>query len=75
MKLYTFEEMYDRKAEKGYGEPELRAYDEARYQLTDVMLKRGINPDIEECPEDCIFDFVKENGNKFRFDENGNLIY
>lgn len=70
----TWEDIYNRAIDKGCGSPELRAKDEARWQITQIMLEQGINPDEADCPEECIEDFMNDDVRDYLFDENGNLV-
>lgn len=70
----TWDEIYERAEDCGYGSEELDAKDEARYQVQQLVLEKE-NVDIEEaeCPEEEV-DYYTGLWN-IRFDENGNITY
>lgn len=74
-KLYTWDELYERADGKGFGDPELKAKDEARYELAEEI-KRKCSYDIEECeiPEEEIEYFLEKNKCEYLFDEAGSIV-
>lgn len=73
MKTYTWDDIYDRAIDAGYGDDTLTAKDEARWQVRDFVLDLG-DDDIEdaECPEYEIDFYCKEYS--ILFDINGNIV-
>ncbi len=70
----TWDEIYERAEETGYGDPRLKAKDEARYQVGQLVLeKEGIDIEEAEVPEEEV-DYYAGLWN-IRFDENGNIDY
>lgn len=70
---YTWEELYDRADNCGYGSDELTAKDNARWNI-ECFASDVDNYKIEdaECPEDEIFAYAEMYD--FRFDKDGNLL-
>lgn len=72
-KRYSWDDLYKRADDHAFGSPELRAKDEARYQLRELILKQtGEDIEDSEIPEDAIDTYV--DCNEVWFDENGNII-
>lgn len=73
--LYTWDDLYERAEGAACGDPNLRAKDNARFILREII-KETKGYDIEECeiPEEEIESFLKEESQQYLFDENGNLI-
>ena len=73
MKKYTWDEIYERAEDKGCFEPELRAKDEARWQVRNFALEHGYE-DLEEAeiPEERVEDYCNMFG--ILFDEKGNIV-
>lgn len=72
MKYYTWDDLYERAMDTAFGDPRLRAKDEARFQTNNYAMDKGYEDAEEaEIPEEVIDDYC----NKFelRFDENGNI--
>lgn len=74
-KLYTWDDLYKRADGTGFGDPELRAKDNARFILTEII-KEVEGYDIEdcECPEAEIDWFLDNTDEQYLFDEDGNLV-
>lgn len=71
---YTWDDLYKRAEGKACGETELKAKDNARGNLTDLIKNRtGQNIDEYEIPEDAIEDYLKYCPDIILFDENGNI--
>lgn len=70
---YTWDEIYERAEGAAYGEPALRAKDEARWQVRWYAIDHG-EDDLEELkiPEYGVEDYV--NKYNIMFDEYGNII-
>ncbi len=73
IKLYTWDGIYDRANGKGYGDDELTAKDNARWNVRNLAINNGYS-DLEEteCPEDMVEFYCEEFD--ILFDENGNII-
>lgn len=77
-KLYTWDDLYERADEKGFGDPELTAKDNARAELT-IIIEAVCGYNIDECeiPEEEIDNFLEEMNKEFSleflFDEFGHL--
>ena len=74
-KLYTWDDLYERAEDAACGEPNLRAKDNARFVLREIIEEiKGY--DIEECeiPEEEIEIFLEKADRKYLFDEYGNLV-
>jgi len=67
----NWDEIYKAAEDKGCGEPELKAKDTARWQVSEFMVSMGLD-DPEECeiPEESVEDFCDQFN--IEFDENGN---
>ena len=50
-------DLYERAIDKGYGDKELRAKDEARGQICEIAKAMKIDLEAEEIPEDAIENF------------------
>lgn len=72
---YTWDDLYERALNRGCFSPELRAKDEARGQLRELILEE-LSHDIEqdECSEDAIDKFLFEREKPVLFDIYGNII-
>lgn len=72
---YTWDELYERAIDCACMSPELRAKDQARYVLRDVILEED-GYDIEqcECAEEEIDTFLWKRETPVLFDENGNIV-
>lgn len=72
---YTWDELFKRASGTACMSPELRAKDEARYQLRDLILKET-NLDIEACDsaEEAIDRFLEKRKVPVFFDERGNIV-
>lgn len=70
---FTFDDLYDLAIDRGYGDPRLTAKDNARYAV-ECLIQEEQGRDINECecPEDEIFDYLKDH--ELYFDEDGRLI-
>lgn len=68
----TWDDLYKAAMDKGYGEPELKAKDTARGEVSILMRQLGDDPERYECPEDAIEAFC----NKYNvtFNEAGNVL-
>lgn len=76
MQRFTWDELYDRAENSAFGSLELKAKDEARYQLGAIIEKEE-GYDIEKCesPEEEIDQFLKKHGTgRYLFDDSGNLV-
>ena len=72
MKYYTWNDLYERAMDTAFGDPELSAKDEARFQANNYAMDKGYEDAEEaEIPEDRIEDYCDDLG--LRFDENGNI--
>lgn len=75
MEKYTWDEIYERAEGCACGEPNLRAKDNARAILTEIIFEvTGANIDDCEIPEEEIEIFLESSNKKYLFDEDGNLI-
>ena len=72
---YTWDELFKRASGTACMSPELRAKDEARYQLRDLILKET-NLDIEVCDsaEEAIDRFLEKRKAPVFFDDRGNIV-
>lgn len=74
-KLYTWDDLYERADDKGYGSQELTAKDEARYELRNMIMEsQGYDIEQCECPEEEIDCFLNTRVQEYLFDENGNFV-
>lgn len=73
IKLYTWDDIYDRADGKGYGDDELTAKDNARWNVRNLAINNGY-PDLEEteCPEDMVEFYCEEFD--ILFNEDGNIV-
>lgn len=71
----SWDDIFWRANDCGYGSDELKAKDEARYQLT-CLINDECGYDIEECecPEDEIDLFLGNRDTPVFFDEYGNIV-
>lgn len=70
----TWDEIYERANDKGYGSDELTAKDQARWEVRNLVLeKERVDIEEEECPEDEV-DYYTNMWN-IQFNENGNITY
>ena len=73
LKLYTYDEIDERRANKGWLEEETVAYDRARADAQEYMLEHGEpDPEDTECPDDTIAEYFDHSG--LWFLETGALI-
>lgn len=73
MKKYTWDEIYERAIDKVCFSSELKAKDEARWQVKDYAIEHGYeDPEDAECPEEIIADYCNMFG--IMFDEKGNIL-
>lgn len=72
--MFTWNELYQRAMEKSYGDPELEAKDNARYEIGIIAEQYGVNIEEDECPEDAIDFFLAEHKELDRFDIDGHMI-
>ena len=74
-KEYTWDDLYERAMDCAFMSHELRAKDNARLLLRDIILEED-GYDIEkcECAEEEIDAFLWKRENPVLFDENGNRI-
>ena len=73
--LHTWNDLYERADDKGYGSAELTAKDEARWQLQEIIfLKEKVDIEEYECPEEAIDTFLWKSDDEYWFDVNGNFI-
>lgn len=73
--LYTWSDLCIRAEETGYGDPKLRAKDNARGVLTDIIEElKGYLIDDCDCPEEEIDYFLENADRDYLFDEDGNLV-
>lgn len=75
MKKYTWDDLYEIADSAACGDPELKAKDNARFILTEIIEElKGYNIDECEIPEEEIDYFLKNADRDYLFDENGNLV-
>lgn len=72
---YTWDDIYERANGAAYGDDELTAKDNARWQLTWLIREEG-GYDIDECenPEEEIDIFLYKRENPVLFDVDGNIV-
>lgn len=71
--MYTWNEIYENAIDKACGSSELRAKDEARFQVRNLTIDLGAPPlDESEVPEDVVEDYCKSLN--IKFDECGNIV-
>lgn len=69
----TWDDLYNAAAEKGYGDIELKAKDEARHQVRNFVMELGaLDPEEDECPEEVVESYCDLL--KISFDTSGNII-
>lgn len=74
-RLYTWNELCERAMNSGYGDIELKAKDNARDYLYDIIIaEEGYDIDKCNCPEDEIDGFNKRSDKNYLFDNTGHLI-
>lgn len=75
MITYTWNEIFERAQNAGHLSQELKAKDNARGVLRE-LIKEKTGVDINECevPEDAIDQFLELSGEEYRFDIDGNLV-
>ena len=75
MKKYTWDDLYARAEGCAFLSPELKAKDEARYQIAE-LIKKEKNYNIEDCdcPEDEIENYLEHRSRPLFFDERGNIL-
>lgn len=73
--MYTWDDLYKRADGAACGDPELKAKDNARFVLTEII-KELEGYDIDECeiPEEEIEYFLEKSDREYLFDEDGNLV-
>lgn len=72
---YTWDKLYERAEGAACGEPELKAKDNARWELTQIIKEQtGMDVDKCEIPEEAIENFLKRSEKKYLFDVDGNLM-
>lgn len=71
---YSWDEIYDAAIDCGYGDNELKAKDEARWEVRCFVLENKGGEDLEEveCPEDEVEFYCDKYG--IRFNEYGNIV-
>lgn len=69
---YTWDDLYNAAIDKGYGEPELKAKDTARGEVSRLMRQLGDDPERFEIPEDIIEEFCDKYN--ITFDKSGNVL-
>lgn len=75
VKLYTWDELFGLAIDKPYRSKELKAKDNARYELERIILeKTGVDINCCEVPEDAIEEFLEADTNTYVFDEDGYLL-
>ena len=72
--LYDWDEIYERKTNKGFGDPELTAYDNARFYLESCMTEDGVDIDSLENIEEEIDHWLTKQPFIILFDEDGNFV-
>ena len=71
---FTWDELFDKAISTGFLSDELRAKDNARSAMRDVILDAtGVDIDKSESAEDEIEKFLKESDTTYYFDESGNI--
>ena len=71
---YTWDEICEMAEDKGFGDPELTAKDNARY-FVDCFVEEVLledSPELDEIPEETIEDYCNEY--KIRFNERGSVM-
>ena len=73
--MYTWDDLYERADGAACGDLELRAKDNARFVLTEIIKElKGFDIDEWECPEEEIEWFLENADKEYLFDKDGNLI-
>lgn len=74
-RTYTWDNLYERADGAACGDPELKAKDNARFVLTEII-KELEGYDIDECeiPEEEIEYFLEKSDREYLFDKDGNLV-
>lgn len=71
--MYTIDDIFDMADGCACGEQPLKAKDEARFQVGEMIFQEeGYDIESEECPEDCVLCFCRKHN--IQFDEDGNII-
>lgn len=71
---FTWDELFDKAISAGFLSDELKAKDNARSAMRDVILdKTGVDIDKSESAEDEIDKFLNESDTTYYFDESGNI--
>lgn len=74
-RTYTWDDLYKRAENCRFGSPELRAKDEARFQLADLIEEEwGYDIENGECAEEEIDYFLLQRERPVLFDNGGNII-
>ena len=69
----TWDDLYNAATEKGFGDIELKAKDEARHQVRNFVMELGaLDPEEDECPEEAVESYCDLLN--IRFDTSGNII-
>lgn len=72
---FTWDELFDKAISAGFLSDELKAKDNARSAMRDVILdKTGVDIDKSESAEDKIEKFLKASTTTYYFDESGNIV-
>ena len=72
---YTWDEIYERATGCAFLSPELKAKDQARFELQKLIQEEeGYDIETCECPEEEIDTFLWKREKSVLFNENGNLI-
>lgn len=72
---FTWDELFDKAVSTGFLSDELKAKDNARSAMRDVILdETGVDIDKSESAEDEIDNFLKESNTTYYFDESGNIV-
>lgn len=72
---YTWDDIYERADGSAYGDDELTAKDNARWQLACLIQEEeGYDIDECECPEEEIDTFLWRREKPVLFDECGNIV-
>lgn len=72
---FTWDELFDKAISTGFLSDELKAKDNARSAMRDVILdETGVDIDNSESAEDEIDKFLNESNTTYYFDESGNIV-
>lgn len=72
---FTWDELFDKAISAGFLSDELKAKDNARSAMRDVILdETGVDIDNSESAEDEIDKFLNESNTTYYFDESGNIV-